>query len=506
MYFPYYGVELREPVELREAEVECLLELEYLLKDGLINSLLLELVQVTTGFILSASFLADLRSLFRRYNANIVVDEVMTAGRTSEFLLYSTKCGFQADYITMGKWVMGGLVLRRDTTVGPWDGPVASMARQSALQYGQIGSSLGEISVSIASMAANLRSIMRMIEARGSKQLGKVVSMCRDRFIHHLVQQFPSKQLHFWGVGGMVYCNVAANRPTQLRSRFLLLITGREVRFDLTRVQGTSTRMGVLACSPYVDDTLQQNAITTMREGLSWCGRLMTPALRLLHGSREQIAAALKAQQPVVAGPGWVAGPYGGLFPPSCLSQVVVPPPPPAPPPPEAAAASKAAASRLPKALACLLLLVDARDAKVRKSSGRKRMAEIAAESAAAALVAAGAAAAGEGSSSDPPPLVGAVQEVVYFPHPGESDVETESEAESDDAAAAACMARQYAAAAAARQEEADAAEGAAAAAAAAAAARQEEAEAAAGAAAAAAGAAAAAAAAAAGAPIRRCD
>ena len=132
VYFPYYGVELREPVELREAEVECLLELEYLLKDGLINSLLLELVQVTTGFILSASFLADLRSLFRRYNANIVVDEVMTAGRTSEFLLYSTKCGFQADYISMGKWVMGGLVLRRDTTVGPWDGPVASMARQGA--------------------------------------------------------------------------------------------------------------------------------------------------------------------------------------------------------------------------------------------------------------------------------------------------------------------------------------------------------------------------------------
>ena len=282
VYFPYHGVPVGGTthlleVEVRKAEVECLLELEYLLKDGLINSLLLELVQVTTGFILSASFLADLSSLFRRYNAKIVVDEVMTAGRTSQFLLYSTKCGFPADYITMGKWAMGGLVLRRDTTVGPWDGPVASMARQGALQYGQVGSSLGEISSSIANMAANLRSIMRMIEATGSKQLGKVVEMCRDRFVDHLVQMFPRKQLHFWGVGGMVYCNVAANRPTQLRSRFLLLITGREVRFDLTRVQGTSTRMGVLACSPYVDDTLLLNAQTTMREGLSWCGRLMTP-------------------------------------------------------------------------------------------------------------------------------------------------------------------------------------------------------------------------------------
>ena len=105
MYFPYYGVPVGVPVpvEVREAEVECLLELEYLLKDGLINSLLLELVQVTTGFILSASFLADLSSLFRRYNAKIVVDEMMTAGRTSQFLLYCTKCGSQADYITHGQ-------------------------------------------------------------------------------------------------------------------------------------------------------------------------------------------------------------------------------------------------------------------------------------------------------------------------------------------------------------------------------------------------------------------
>ena len=180
-------------VEVRKAEVECLLELEYLLKDGLINSLLLELVQVTTGFILSASFLADLSSLFRRYNAKIVVDEVMTAGRTSEFLLYCTKCGFQADYITMGKWVMGGLVLRRDTTVGPWDGPVASMARQGALQYGQVGSTVGDsIASSIASMAANLRSIMRMIDATGKQQLGKVVSMCRNRFVAPLGPDVPA--------------------------------------------------------------------------------------------------------------------------------------------------------------------------------------------------------------------------------------------------------------------------------------------------------------------------
>ena len=430
VYFPYHGVPVgpHMEVDVRKAEVECLLELEYLLEVGLINSLLLELVQVTTGYILSVVFLADLSSLFRRYNAKIVVDEVMTAGRTSKFLLYSTMLGIQADYITMGKWVMGGLVLRRDMTVGPWDGSVASMARQGAVQYGQVGSTVGDsMASSITSMAANLRSIKRMIDASGKQQLGKVVSACRDRFIQHLIEMFPRKDLHFWGVGGMVYCNVAANRATQLRSRFLLLITPREVRFDLTRVRGTTANR---ACSPYVDDTLLHNAQEAMRDGLGWCGRLMTPSLRLLHGSPEQIAAARKAQQPVVPRPNWVAGPHGGSFPPSRLSKAVVPrkvvPDSKAAAPPPSRGVAKGRKNKGPKLL-----------------RGRWRMAELAAQRAAAALLAAS----GQGSSSDPPPLVGAVQDV----QPDEAGVDTESEEEPDDTAQlAACMARQYAAAAAA--------------------------------------------------------
>ena len=54
---------------LGDAEAECLLELEHLLRDGQINCLLLELVQVTTGFILSTIFLVKLSSLFVKYNA-----------------------------------------------------------------------------------------------------------------------------------------------------------------------------------------------------------------------------------------------------------------------------------------------------------------------------------------------------------------------------------------------------------------------------------------------------
>ena len=114
VYFPYFAPALMAGAfalpmggvpdkAVRDAEEECLLELEHLLKSGLINSLLLELVQVSTGFILSTGFLADLRILFVKYDAKIVVDEVMTAGRTSDYLLYSQKLGFDADYITMGK-------------------------------------------------------------------------------------------------------------------------------------------------------------------------------------------------------------------------------------------------------------------------------------------------------------------------------------------------------------------------------------------------------------------
>ena len=143
VYFPYHGVPVGGTthlleVEVHKAEVECLLELEYLLKDGLINSLLLELVQVTTGFILSASFLADLSSLFRRYNAKIVVDEVMTAGRTSEFLLYSVGSRQITSPWASGSWVAWCCVGTRQLALGMGQSPVwlgrvlCSMARWEA--------------------------------------------------------------------------------------------------------------------------------------------------------------------------------------------------------------------------------------------------------------------------------------------------------------------------------------------------------------------------------------
>ena len=134
--------------------------------------------------------------------------------------------------------------------------------------------------------------VQRMVEAKGKRQLGKVVSTCRNRFVAYMVQKFPGQQLHFWVVGGMVYCNVAANRPTQLLSRFLVLITPREVTFDLTRVQGTSAGMGVPMCHPIVDNTLLYHATKTMRDGLAWCGRCLTSVERLMYGSPEQLLSS----------------------------------------------------------------------------------------------------------------------------------------------------------------------------------------------------------------------
>ena len=107
---------------------------------------------------------------------------------------------------------------------------------------------------------------------------------CRDRFIDYLVKKFPGQRLIVWGVGGMVYCNVAAHRKCQLLSRYLVLITTREVTFDLTRCLGTSANMGVPMCHPSIDNNLVVLATQSMLNGLEWCGRILTPAIRLSVG------------------------------------------------------------------------------------------------------------------------------------------------------------------------------------------------------------------------------
>ena len=151
------------------------------------------------------------------------------------------------------------------------------MARQGEFSYGGLPGAVGDsIGASIVPAAKMLRIVKGMVEAKGKNQLGRVVETVRANFIDHVTKQFPG-DLHFWGVGGMVYCNLAANRKHQLRSRFLVLITSREVTYDLSRCLGTSGSMGIPICHPVIDHSLERLACENMLRGFYWAGRSLPP-------------------------------------------------------------------------------------------------------------------------------------------------------------------------------------------------------------------------------------
>ncbi|KAL3892857.1 MAG: hypothetical protein SGPRY_014715 [Prymnesium sp.] len=78
-----------------------------------IKALLLEVVQAVSGLILSTNFLVSLMKMMESTGCKLVVDEVLTGGRTSGSFLASTTRSIKPHNITLGKWTQCGLVLKR---------------------------------------------------------------------------------------------------------------------------------------------------------------------------------------------------------------------------------------------------------------------------------------------------------------------------------------------------------------------------------------------------------
>ena len=97
---------------LAQAEQASLKVLAMELAAGM-RAFLLELVNAVYGFELRAVFLKELTKLMTLFKARLCIDEVMTAGRTSDSLLLSDALGVKADYISMGKFMTQGVVLER---------------------------------------------------------------------------------------------------------------------------------------------------------------------------------------------------------------------------------------------------------------------------------------------------------------------------------------------------------------------------------------------------------
>ncbi|KAL3892959.1 MAG: hypothetical protein SGPRY_014614 [Prymnesium sp.] len=100
-------------LSLKQAEADCTRQLYALYEAANINALLLEFVQAASGLILSTNFLVSLMRMMERTGYKLVVDEVLTWGRTSGSFLASFTRSIKTHYITLGKWTQSGLVLER---------------------------------------------------------------------------------------------------------------------------------------------------------------------------------------------------------------------------------------------------------------------------------------------------------------------------------------------------------------------------------------------------------
>jgi 4-aminobutyrate aminotransferase-like enzyme len=172
------------------------------------KAFMLELVNTSYGFELRSSFLRRLRDLMDSFQARLCVDEVMTAGRTSDTFLLSDYFQLRAEYVSLGKFMTQGVVLER-LGVNPQD---FDKRRVNGISLG----------TSLIRMELVLREVSSFKKG--------TVEDARARMINHLqsIRKQPgdSHQQVFgvWGRGAILFCNVWCDRSGVVIGRYLPLM------------------------------------------------------------------------------------------------------------------------------------------------------------------------------------------------------------------------------------------------------------------------------------------
>ena len=110
---PYHHPTWSATRSLKQAEEsDCIKQLYALHEFGNLKALLLEVVQAVSGLVLSTNFFVSLMKMMENTGCKLVVDEVLTGGRTSGSFLASTTRSIKPHYITLGKWTQFALVLK----------------------------------------------------------------------------------------------------------------------------------------------------------------------------------------------------------------------------------------------------------------------------------------------------------------------------------------------------------------------------------------------------------
>ena len=121
---PYHIFGLLPSQEIRAYEDEVLLELHIRcliarMNNAPFKTLLMELCLAGSGARLSDRALTRIAYLSTHHGFSILLDEIMTGGRTGEMLMvFKTPAAFRncVKFVTMGKWTGAGLVLAREAS------------------------------------------------------------------------------------------------------------------------------------------------------------------------------------------------------------------------------------------------------------------------------------------------------------------------------------------------------------------------------------------------------
>lgn len=204
---PYHIPGLLKPDELMAYEDECLQAVHIRLcwakmRSEPYKALLLELMLAGNGAILSNRALVSIGKLAAHHQLCVIVDEIMTGGRTgSMFFLLSKPLSFQAEvtHITFGKWIQMGMVFLSKT----W-----AEKRKKLYPVTKRGAS------------TYLEMEEAVLQWRCVKKCLSEIPTKRE----NLLKRLKLKEKQVWGAGLIVFGPIRRDTPRGLKCRYLPLI------------------------------------------------------------------------------------------------------------------------------------------------------------------------------------------------------------------------------------------------------------------------------------------
>lgn len=206
---PYYIIGSIKGTELEAYEDLCFSTMHeklllYKVQGKRTKTLFLELMLAGSGATLSDRALRIITSLSIKHDFKIVVDEIMTGGRTGSLLLLLTKADAfinRVSHVTLGKWCQCGIILVSS------EQNIQEMWQQDSVTAPRSSSTSIDLH-QIIPYWNKLNSILLMAEIRRQT----------------ILKRFKCKESDTWGMGALIFSPIKNNTSDGLNHRLLPML------------------------------------------------------------------------------------------------------------------------------------------------------------------------------------------------------------------------------------------------------------------------------------------